>query len=126
MFDQIDPRSPVPLYAQIAGRLRLAVASGELRPGEPLPSVRQLAARLRINPATVAQAYRDLEGEGFVDMRQGAGTFVRDMAPDRRADERALQAVRLVRQLVADAGQLGITPRELRAALTRELGEVPA
>lgn len=126
MFDQIDPRSPVPLYAQIAGRLRLAVAAGELRPGEPLPSVRQLAARLRINPATVVQAYRDLEGEGFVEMRQGAGTFVRDVAPDRRAGERADQAVRLVRQLLADAGQLGITPPELRAALAREFGEVTA
>jgi GntR family transcriptional regulator len=126
MFDQIDPRSPVPLYAQIAGRLRLAVAAGELRPGEPLPSVRQLAARLRINPATVVQAYRDLEGEGFVEMRQGTGTFVRDVAPDRRAGERAVQAGRLVRQLLADAGQLGITPPELRAALAREFGEVTA
>jgi GntR family transcriptional regulator len=126
MFAQLDPRSPVPLYAQIAGRLRLAVAAGELRPGEPLPSVRQLAARLRINPATVVQAYRDLEGEGFVEMRQGAGTFVRDVAPERRAGERAEQALRLVRQLLADAGQLGITPRDLRAALARELGEVTA
>ena len=126
MFEQIDPRSPVPLYAQIAGRLRLAVAAGELRPGESLPSVRQLAARLRINPATVVQAYRDLEGEGFVEMRQGAGTFVRDVSPDRRAGERAVQAERLVRQLVADAAQLGLTPAELRAALARELGEVTA
>jgi DNA-binding transcriptional regulator YhcF (GntR family) len=126
MFDQIDPRSPVPLYAQIAGRLRLAVAAGELRPGESLPSVRQLAARLRINPATVVQAYRDLEGEGFVEMRQGAGTFVREVAPDRRAGERAEQALRLVRQLLADAGQLGITPPELRAALARALDEVTA
>jgi len=57
MFDQIDPRSPTPLYAQIAARLKLAVAAGELRPGEALPSVRQLAARLRVNPATVVQAY---------------------------------------------------------------------
>ena len=74
MFEQIDPRSATPLYAQIAGRLRVAVAAGELRPGEPLPSVRQLASKLRVNPATVVQAYRDLETEGFVEMRQGAQT----------------------------------------------------
>ena len=42
MFDDIDPRSPTPLYEQIAARVRMAVASGELVPGDPLPSVRQL------------------------------------------------------------------------------------
>jgi DNA-binding transcriptional MocR family regulator len=73
MFDRIDPRSPTPLYAQIAGRLRVAVAAGELRAGDALPSVRALASRLRINPATVAQAYRELEQDGTVEMRQGAG-----------------------------------------------------
>lgn len=122
MFDQIDPRSPTPLYAQIAGRLKLAVAAGELRPGEALPSVRQLAARLRVNPATVVQAYRDLEGEGFVEMRQGAGTFVREVAPDRRAAERASQAVLLVRHMLQQAGQLGVSTRELADAIRQELG----
>jgi len=110
------------LYAQIAARLRLAVAAGELRPGETLPSVRQLAARLRVNPATVVQAYRDLEGEGFVDMKQGAGTFVREVASDRRAVERTKQAVRLVRQMLQEAGQLGVTTPELTDAIRQELG----
>ncbi len=122
MFEHIDPRSPTPLYEQIAARLRLAVASGELRPGETLPSVRQLAARLRVNPATVVQAYRDLEGEGFVEMKQGAGTFVREVASDRRAVERTKQAVHLVRQMLQQAGQLGVTTHELTEAIRRELG----
>ena len=81
MFEQLDPRSPNPLYAQIANRLRVAIAAGELRPGAALPSVRHLAAELRVNPATVVQAYRDLESDGFVEMRQGAGTFVREVPP---------------------------------------------
>lgn len=121
MFDQIDARSPTPLYAQIAARLRVAVASGELRQGESLPSVRQLAARLRVNPATVVQAYRDLESDGFVEMRQGAGTFVREVASDRRATERSTHAARLVRQMLQQAGQLGVSTRELTDALDREL-----
>jgi GntR family transcriptional regulator len=122
VFEHIDPRSPTPLYEQIAARLRLAVASGELRAGETLPSVRHLAARLRVNPATVVQAYRDLEGEGFVEMKQGAGTFVREVASDRRAVERSKQAVRLVRQMLQEAGQLGVTTHELTEAIRRELG----
>ena len=121
MFEQIDPRSPNPLYAQIASRLKVAIASGELRPGEALPSVRQLAARVRVNPATVVQAYRDLETEGFVEMRQGAGTFVLDIQADTRASERAKQAVVLVRRMVADAGRLGLSTQELVIAIEREL-----
>jgi GntR family transcriptional regulator len=121
LFDQIDPRSPTPLYAQIASRVRVAVAAAELRPGDALPSVRQLAARLRVNPATVVQAYRDLETEGFVEMRQGAGTFVRDVQSDMRASERARQAATLVRRMVADAGRLGLSTNEIISAIAKEL-----
>ena len=121
MFEHIDARSPMPLYAQIAGRLRVAIAAGDLKPGDALPSVRNLAGRLRVNPATVVQAYRDLEAEGFVEMRQGAGTFVREVVPERRASERTRQAAGLVRQLVAEAGRLGLTTRELLQAIAQEL-----
>lgn len=121
MFEQIDPRSAVPLYAQIAGRVRVAIAAGDLRAGEGLPSVRLLAGQLRINPATVVQAYRELEAEGFVEMRQGAGTFVREVEPARRDRERTVEARRLVRALLAEAGRLGISGGDLRAALEREL-----
>ena len=122
MFETIDPRSATPLYAQIASRLRIAIAAGELRPGAALPSVRHLAAQLRMNPATVVQAYRDLEDEGFVEMRQGAGTFVREVAPEGRARERARQASVLVRQMLADAGRLGVSLPELQAAIAQEIG----
>ncbi len=121
MFEHIDPRSPTPLYAQIAGRLRVAIAAGEMKPGDALPSVRALAGRLRVNPATVVQAYRDLEAEGFVEMRQGAGTFVREVVPERRASERTRQAAGLVRQLVSEAGRLGLTTKELLQAIAQEL-----
>ena len=122
MFEQLDPRSPNPLYAQIANRLRIAIAAGELRPGAALPSVRHLAAQLRVNPATVVQAYRDLESEGFVEMRQGAGTFVREVAPEGRARERARQASALVRQMLGEAGRLGVSLAELQAAIAEEIG----
>lgn len=122
MFDHIDPRSPTPLYAQIASRVRLAVASGALRSGDALPSVRQLASRLRVNPATVVQAYRELEDEGFVELRQGAGTYVREVRPERRAGERAHQATTLVRRMIAEAGRLGVSLDELHAAIADEIG----
>lgn len=122
MFD-LDPRSPTPLYEQIAARLRVAMATGEYQPGAALPSVRRLATSLRINPATVVQAYRDLEREGFVEIRQGAGTFVKALAEGKRTDTREAQARGLVRGLIAEGARLGIAAEELAAALRAELGE---
>jgi len=122
MFDRLDPRSPVPLYDQIAARIRTAVAVRELAPGTALPSVRQLATRLRVNPATVVQAYRELESEGFVEMRQGAGTFVCEVEPARRAAERGQQARELARRLLADAARLGLDSAEIAEAVEREIG----
>lgn len=122
MYARLDPRSPIPLYDQIATRIRVAVAAGELRPGEALPSVRQLAKRLRINPATVVQAYRELEREGFVEMRQGAGTFIREVDERRRKQARTEHATRLVRAMLEEAARLGLERDELSAALESELG----
>lgn len=124
MFDTVDPRSPTPLYAQIAGRLRMAIAAGELRSGDGLPSVRQLSSRLRVNPATVVQAYRELELDGLVTTRQGAGTFVQEVPVERRRKDRQQEARRLVRDLLAQAGSLGITAADIQDAIERELKPV--
>lgn len=123
MLYDIDPRSPVPLYEQIAARIRVAVAAEEYAAGEPLPSVRQLAAQLRVNPATVVQAYRDLEREGFVEMRHGAGTFVQAVTADRRGQVRLRQARELVRGLLEAAARVGVTAQELKLALAEASGE---
>jgi GntR family transcriptional regulator len=123
VFDRIDPRSPTPIYAQIAARVRVAVASGELKAGDSLPSVRALSTRLRVNPATVVQAYRELETEGLVQMRQGAGTYVTDVTPERRARERAADARRMIRDLLAEAARRGITAADIKQALSAELDE---
>lgn len=121
MFDNIDSRSPTPLYAQIASRVRVAIASGDLATGDALPSVRALATQLRVNPATVVQAYRDLESEGLVSTRHGSGTFVQEVGADRRSRDRQSEARKLVRDLVARAGGMGISTAELRKAIDEEI-----
>ncbi|HEV8410136.1 MAG TPA: GntR family transcriptional regulator [Gemmatimonadaceae bacterium] len=123
MFERIDPRSPTPIYAQIAERIRVAVAAGELTKGDGLPSVRALATRLRVNPATVVQAYRELEQEKLVEMRQGAGTYILEMSTDSRARERTAAAKRLVRGLMEEAARLGIQKEDIKKALNGELSE---
>ena len=122
MFNNIDPRSPVPLWGQIAARVRVAVAAGELLPGEALPSVRELARRLRVNPATVAQAYRELAGEGFVETRHGAGTFVKEIGSGKKAKEKKIRAEEMVRKMLEEGARLGIKAGELAQAFQDEVG----
>ncbi len=127
MFHDVDPRSPTPLYAQIARRVRMAVASGELVEGDSLPSVRQLARTLRVNPATVVQAYRELEMDGFVEMRHGAGTFVQAVSAPVREEERQRLARDIARQALASAARLRLPASELIDALRSLTDEgVPA
>jgi GntR family transcriptional regulator len=122
VFDDIDPRSPTPLYEQIAARVRLAVASGDLAPGDSLPSVRALASTLRVNPATVSQAYRDLAADGFAETRHGHGTFIQEVPSFLREEERATAAQQLVRKLIQDGARMGIDADELSRALHSEVG----
>jgi len=65
-----------PVYLQLKDQVRLAVETGLLVAGEQLPGIRGVAEDLAINPNTVAKAYRELEHEGLLELRQGAGAFV--------------------------------------------------
>ena len=80
----IDRGLEDPVYEQVADQLRQFVASGALTPGTTLPAVRRLAGDLGVNLNTVARAYRLLEGEGFLVIRDRAGVTV--AAPAVKAD----------------------------------------
>jgi len=73
---RLDSKSGVPPYLQIAQQVRQALVAGVLVPGDQLPTVKEVVTRLAINPNTVFKGYRELEREGLVQGRPGAGTFV--------------------------------------------------
>ena len=60
----LNYHSPVPIYRQLCGRVRVAIASGQLPPGGRLPSARSLAAQLGTARGTVDAAYAMLAGVG--------------------------------------------------------------
>src|SRR5918995_2052275 len=93
-----NPSSGVPIYLQLIERVKHAIATGALRPGEQLPGIRPLAEELVINPNTVAKAYRELEHEGVIELRQGAGAFISEKAPSKKDAERLKAAQTLVAQ----------------------------
>jgi len=77
----LDARSGIPTYLQLVQQVKHAVRYAMLRPGDRLPTAREVVEELAINPNTVLKAYRELESEGFVHSRPGAGTFVSKSAP---------------------------------------------
>jgi GntR family transcriptional regulator len=73
---RIDNASDRPVYLQIIDQVKRDIALGRLTKDERLPTVRQLAQQLAINPNTIAKAYRQLEQEGVIVTKAGAGAFV--------------------------------------------------
>src|SRR5215813_11544761 len=94
-----NPASGVPIYLQLMEQVKHAIETGALRPGEQLPAIRPLAEALVINPNTVAKAYRELEHEGVVELRHGAGAFVSSHARPKKATEK----LRAAQDIVAGA-----------------------
>src|SRR3954468_7281071 len=78
MLFRSNPSSGVPVYLQLIEQVKHAIDVGALRPGDQLPAIRRVAEDLVINPNTAAKAYRDLEHDGVIELRQGAGAFVAD------------------------------------------------
>src|SRR5271154_64296 len=73
---QLDETSGVATYLQLVQQVHQALRLGMLEPGDKLPTAKQVVAKLAINPNTVLKAYRELEREGLVAAKPGAGTFV--------------------------------------------------
>src|SRR5580704_14958292 len=73
---RVDPSSPAPLVRQIVDQLRVLLVEGSLKPGAALPPVRTLAIDLAVHFNTVAEAYRQLTSEGWLDLRHGRGALV--------------------------------------------------
>ncbi len=71
-----------PQWQRIAQALRDDIAGGRLAPGARLPNEQQLAQRFGVHRHTLRQAMQALAREGFVQVRQGAGTFVRELVLD--------------------------------------------
>jgi GntR family transcriptional regulator len=76
MYITVDERDKRPLYQQVVDEIKALIAGGELPEGSSLPPVRQIAADLGVNLNTIAYAYRQLQKQGLVKIKHGAGAIV--------------------------------------------------
>ena len=107
----LERADDLPLGAQLAWRLRVLIASGDLGPGDRLPGVRELASGTGVNVNTARTVYRRLEDDGLIVSRHGLGTFVAEGAPASPDLER------LAAEAADGARASGIDPRDLARAI---------
>jgi GntR family transcriptional regulator len=105
----IDHDSTEPIYRQVVDGLRSLLVERRLKPGDLLPTVRELGLELGVHFNTVAQAYRILEAQGWLELRRRRGAVVvrredPDAGPETEEDFR-----RSLRQLLAQARSEGLS-----------------
>lgn len=121
---KLNFHSKIPLSDQVREAIRQLILRDALHPGDPLPTVRSLADQLNVNFNTIARAYRALDQEGWIYTHQGRGTQVaerEEIRPEHVQSAQESYRKALVEQTLSLATQAGITPRELREEIERQL-----
>lgn len=113
----LDPEDAVPLYRQIASRLRYAIATGRLEAGTRLPSLRAAADAWDVNLHTVRRGYGLLEEAGLIRTSVPAGSIVNESLSD---TERVSSVRAFVHQVAEEAeARFGLS----RGGLAELLGQ---
>ena len=120
---RIDPTSRLPIYRQLVGQLREAVARGRLQPEQRLPSVRELSRSLVVNPNTVARVYTELEREGVLNTRPGLGVFVARPKAELTKRVRREKLLELLDRFLTEAVHLGFSSDEVLASIAERVGQ---
>ena len=114
MLFYIQPGSGIPIYLQLMEQIKHGIDTGALRPGDQLPGLRKLAETLAMNPNTVAKVYRELEHEGIIELRHGAGAFIAERAGASQLANRMKQAQPIIESAVERLLALGLSKDEVR------------
>jgi GntR family transcriptional regulator len=114
---RIDLGSPTPVYRQIVDSLRALLVEGAFAPGDRLPTVREIAIDLGVNHNTVAEAYRLLAEEGWLELKRHHGARVIARPPQRVQPARQADFVQRLRELAARAMADGVD----KAAVAKQL-----
>jgi GntR family transcriptional regulator len=118
MFIVVDEDDRRPIYQQVADEIKSLLARGELREGASLPPVRQVAADLGVNLNTIATAYRELQREGLINIRHGAGAVV---APRTFGDKTEDELRKPLRAALTQMALSGLVRSEIMNIVAGEL-----
>jgi DNA-binding GntR family transcriptional regulator len=91
LFLNLDRSGPIPMYYQIAKRMREAIESGDLPSGARIENEMKIAEQLGISRPTIRRAIEELVAEGLLVRRRGIGTQVVNGQPLRDFEISSLQ-----------------------------------
>ena len=110
---KLDPKSPVPLFQQIATNIERQILTAELVAGAFIPSVRDLAVALVVNPNTVAKAYQHLQVMKLVAPERGKGLRVVGINEQKVESRRHKLLAAKVAELLSFAAALGFSAQDV-------------
>jgi GntR family transcriptional repressor for pyruvate dehydrogenase complex len=70
------PVKKIRVYEEIVGKVKDMIEKGRLKSGDQLPGERELAEVFNVSRSSVREALRSLESQGFLESRQGEGTYI--------------------------------------------------
>lgn len=80
----VDKNLPMPLYFQLKESLRRRIVSKEWKPGAKIPTEAEICQLYNVSRITARKALEELQQDGYLDKKQGKGTFVRDNAIEQK------------------------------------------
>jgi GntR family transcriptional repressor for pyruvate dehydrogenase complex len=108
MFKPIKVRK---ISEEIVDQIKGVIIEGKLKPGEKIPPERELIKQLGVSRISIREALKNLENQGFIDIRQGNGSFVRSIVTDRVKDPLNI----MIRENVEKIFELADVRKELEA-----------
>ncbi|MCX8022541.1 MAG: FadR family transcriptional regulator [Syntrophorhabdaceae bacterium] len=83
IFRQIKVRH---ISEEVFDQIKSAIIEGKLKPGEKLPTEKELMNALGVSRVPIREALKLLANMGFVETRQGGGTYVKAILTERVKD----------------------------------------
>ncbi|MCL2701244.1 MAG: GntR family transcriptional regulator [Phycisphaerae bacterium] len=114
---RLDRLAGVPACRQIVDTIRTVLVAGGVEAGEKLPTVRAMAEQFGVHHNTVAQAYRALAAEGFLQLKRHCGATVLKRAVPVAGPATMESFGRQLREITAKAIAAGAPVGEVAALL---------
>lgn len=113
----IDLDSPEAVFRQVAAQIRGFIVDGGLGPGDELPSVRRLSIDLGVHFNTIAEAYRQLAEQGWVEVSHGRSARVVERGRSAAPPETVARLRERLRGLVSEMRAEGVAISRIRKEL---------